>query len=288
MSKVKAVLVTGASTGIGRKITERLAGDGHFVYACARKDSDLDTLGRIRNVQALRLDVTNPQDIDEAVGAVTRGQRGLYALVNNAGILTLGPVVSGDDNEFDLVMAVNVRGPYSITKAFAPLITAEKGRIAMIGSVAGILAGRNASAYSMSKHALEAFTDSLAVEMEPLEVWVSIIEPADFNTRISKNAIERIGADPGLPNSASYREPDDVAAAVGMALFEPNPKRRYLVVSNEYEARITIEKQIEQLMQLNERHSFSFDRTELIRMLDELSTSPSAQRSRNGSALPGS
>jgi NADP-dependent 3-hydroxy acid dehydrogenase YdfG len=74
----KAVLVTGASTGIGRKITERLAADGYFVYAGARKDADLKALGTIKNVQAVRLDVTQPGDIDSAVATVTKGGRGLY------------------------------------------------------------------------------------------------------------------------------------------------------------------------------------------------------------------
>src|SRR5215216_2079808 len=84
----KAVLVTGASTGIGHKITERLAAAGYFVYATARKDADLEALGRIKNVQAVRLDVTSATDIAAAVNVVTKAGRGLYGLVNNAGIGT--------------------------------------------------------------------------------------------------------------------------------------------------------------------------------------------------------
>src|SRR5579859_4752848 len=82
----KAVLVTGASTGIGRKITEHLAADGYFVYAGARKDADLTALGAIKNVQAIRLDVTSTEDIDSAVATVIKAGRGLYGLVNNAGV----------------------------------------------------------------------------------------------------------------------------------------------------------------------------------------------------------
>src|SRR5215472_14620801 len=86
--KQKAILVTGASTGIGRKITERLAAHGYFVYAGARKETDLQALGAIPNVRAVRLDVTRPEDIVAAVEFVTKGGRGLYGLVNNAGIYT--------------------------------------------------------------------------------------------------------------------------------------------------------------------------------------------------------
>ena len=86
----RAVLVTGASSGIGRKITERLADAGYFVYATARKDADIEALGHIKNVQPLRLDVTSPQDVAAAVDVVTKAGRGLHGLVNNAGIGTGG------------------------------------------------------------------------------------------------------------------------------------------------------------------------------------------------------
>src|SRR6185369_8970068 len=77
----RAVLVTGASSGIGRKITERLAANGFFVYAGARAQADLDALGQIKNVQPVRLDVTVPADIANAVATVGRAGRGLYGVV---------------------------------------------------------------------------------------------------------------------------------------------------------------------------------------------------------------
>src|SRR4051794_24163964 len=80
----RAVLVTGASSGIGHKITERLASHGYFVYAGARAQKDLDALNTMKNVQAVKLDVTIPADIAAAVSTVTRAGRGLYGVVNNA------------------------------------------------------------------------------------------------------------------------------------------------------------------------------------------------------------
>jgi NAD(P)-dependent dehydrogenase (short-subunit alcohol dehydrogenase family) len=160
----KAVLVTGASSGIGRNITERLAAAGYFVYATARKDADLEALGKIENVQTVRLDVTSPQDVAAAVEAITKAGRGLHGLVNNAGIGTGGAVMDSKQEEFELSMDVNALGPVRVTRAFGPLIIAAKGRIVNISSVSGILAGRNTSAYAMSKHAVEAFTDSLATD----------------------------------------------------------------------------------------------------------------------------
>ncbi len=274
----KAILVTGASSGIGRKITERLAADGYFVYATARKEEDLKALASIKNVQAVRLDVTNPAEIAAAVETISKAGRGLYGLVNNAGVATVGTVAETSPEEFDLVMNVNAYGPVRMIKAFQPMVTAQKGRIINIGSISGILGVTDLPAYCMSKHAVEALTDSLAGELAPLGVQVSVVEPGDYNSNIGKNAVARIGADsqatasPGYRRRAErskYKDPDEVAAAVEQALFEPVAKRRYLVVPDQDEAEITIRKQIAQLVQLNEGQAYTYDRAALVKMLDE-------------------
>jgi NAD(P)-dependent dehydrogenase (short-subunit alcohol dehydrogenase family) len=268
--QAKAVLVTGASTGIGRKITERLAADGYIVYAGARKDSDLQALGRINNVRAVRLDVTKPDDIEAARKIIERGQLGLYGLVNNAGVVTIGNVVDTKIEEFDAVMSVNVYGPWRVTRAFAPMIIAAKGRITNIGSINGIVSSAQAGAYSMSKHAIEAFTDALAQEMAPLGVQVSVVEPGSYKSEIIKNEVQRSGTGGQLLEYASRaKEPDEVAIAVEESLFEPTPKRRYMVVPNEHQARLTIAAQIERLVEINERQQYTYDRDALVKMLDE-------------------
>jgi NAD(P)-dependent dehydrogenase (short-subunit alcohol dehydrogenase family) len=269
VSDIRAVLVTGASTGIGRLVTERLARNGYLVYAGARKESDLQALGSLSNVRSLRLDVTRREDVEEAVDVIQREGSGLYGLVNNAGIVTLGPIVNGNEQEFELAMAVNVTGVYRVTRALAPLVIASAGRIVNVSSVAGILANRNVGAYSMSKHAIEAFTDCLAQELEPVGVYVSAIEPGTFHTRFVENAVARAGASDLLPDCSRYPEPHAVVDAVELALSASTPKRRYLVVPTVDEGRVTIEKQIEQLVQLNEGHRYTCDRNTLVRLLDE-------------------
>jgi NAD(P)-dependent dehydrogenase (short-subunit alcohol dehydrogenase family) len=274
----KAVLVTGASTGIGRKITERLAADGYFVYATARKPEDLKALGAMKNVQAIALDVTHPEDISAALETISKAGRGLYGLVNNAGIATAGSIADTRFEEYELVMNVNAAGPVRMIKAFEPLIIEQKGRIINIGSISGILARDNLAAYAMSKHAIEALTDSLAGQLSALGVRVSVVEPGNYNSDITKNALTRMGADspaarsPGYvmrADRSNYKEPDEVAVAVEQALSAPEPKRRYMVVPNQQEAEITIRKQIEQLVQLNEGQPYAYDRTALVKMLDE-------------------
>ncbi len=264
----KVVLVTGASTGIGRKITERLAREGYFVYAGARKEQDLKDLDAIPNVHSLQLDVTSAGDIATAVDTVTRAGRGLYALVNNAGVGLGGPLTDTKEEDFRFLMNVNLYGPYRVTKAFSPLIVASKGRITTIGSISGILTGPHSGAYSMSKHAIEAFSDVLAAEMAPRGVQVSVVEPGNYNSEISRSAAKRMGS-AGFGDRSRYKEPDEVAAVVLQALSEPNPKRRYMITPNQREAEVTIRKAIEVLVQLNEGQQYTYDRDALVKMLDE-------------------
>ena len=266
---VKAVLVTGASTGIGRNLTEHLAAAGYFVYAGARKDADLAELGKIKNVHPLRLDVTKQADVDAAVAEVTKAGRGLWGLVNNAGVATPGPAMEMSMAEFDLTMQVNLYGPFRMAKAFRPLLVESRGRITNIGSISGILASARLNAYAISKHGIEAFTDSLAAELAPQGVIVNVVEPGNFNSAIGASATKRTGVTTTFTDRTKYKEPDEVSAAIMMALFEEKPKRRYMVTPDQSEAEYTIRKQLEQLAQLNEDQPYSYSRDALVKMLDE-------------------
>lgn len=264
----KAILVTGASSGIGQLLTQQLASQGHSVYAGARAPDDLKALAAVTNVKPLRLDLTDSASIAAAVEEVAAAGTGLYAIVNNAGVGTVGSVLDGCEAELDLVLSVNVRGTYRVTRAFAPLVIEQRGRIVIIGSISGILAGKNLSAYSMSKHAMEAFADSLAQEMAPLQVAVSVVEPGAFRTRLAENIKRRMGTTPELPDLSVRDEPHEAVLAVIRALFDTHPRRRYLAAATRTEAHRTLRKQIEQLIQLNQGHAFSLSRDELVRLLD--------------------
>ena len=282
----KAVLVTGASSGIGRKITEHLAANGYFVYATARKAEDLKALGAIKNVQPLYLDVTKPADIAAAVETVTKAGRGLYGLVNNAGVATFGTIANMRMEEFDLTMKVNAYGPVMMIKAFAPLVIAEKGRIVNISSPSGITdgGGPDIVAYVMSKHAVEGLTDSLVLQMGPLGVQVSAVEPGAYRSEMDQNMLARLTEDEkshvlktlGPMDPSMFPEADEVAVAVAQALSEPNPKRRYLAIPRNARDRINgrlperlIRYQMKQLVQWNEGHAYTFDRATLVQMLDD-------------------
>jgi NAD(P)-dependent dehydrogenase (short-subunit alcohol dehydrogenase family) len=288
----KAVLVTGASSGLGRTMTELMASKGYFVYAGARKDKDMQELNAIENVQAVRLDVTRQDEIDAAVKTIQDAGRGLYGLVNNAGVLVLMPLIETDEKDFDFQINVNVYGPYRVTRAFAPLIIESKGRISTIGSIAGTLSSATWGPYSMSKHAMEAFSDALADEMKRFEVKVSLIEPGTYQSKIGTSAVNRMKQREQTLDGSEFRDdmnenvewltttlaqsgdPNDVAEAVLHALSDENPKPRYLVVPNQEQAEWTINRAIERLVEQNNDQKYSFDREALIEMLDKAMARP--------------
>lgn len=282
----KSVLITGASTGIGRHLAEALASKGYHVYAGARKDTDLAALNEIKNITAVRLDVTKQEQIDAAVTLVTQRGTGLYAVVNNAGIGGGGMVGSTAIEDQRMLFDVNVEGVYRVTKAFMPLIVESKGRITTTGSIAGTVTRAGMSAYSGSKHWIEAFTDSLAAEMEPQNVHVSVIEPGNYQSFIRRSSVLRAhekikaaGGDITPEMQASYertaayevslKQPDDVTAAFMHALFNDKPLRRYVVTPNQNEQAFTISEKIRQLVELNQWGPHSYSRDQLIEMLDK-------------------
>lgn len=282
----RAVLVTGASSGIGRTIAERLAREGFYVYAGARQPEDIAALSAIPNMRGVRLDVTSPAEIAAAIQLIQRDGRGLFGVVNNAGIATGGPLIATEDEELRRVLDVNVIGPLRITRAAAPLLIASKGRVVTISSISGILSGPMLGVYSISKHAVEAFGDALGAEMAGLGVTSSLIEPGNYRSEIGRNtmasavaAAERAKGTPfeaamqnfvrAMSNYDNYPAPDSVAAAAVHAFTAPQPRVRYMVVPAANQAAVTIRKAIEELVQLNHGHPFSYDRDALVKMLDE-------------------
>jgi len=279
----KAVLVTGASTGLGRAIAERLATEGYLVFAGARKKTDLDALDAIENIRAIRLDVTVDEEVEAAVAAIRAEGRGLYGLVNNAGVLITGPTSEVDIEKAKWLFDVNVFGVMRVTQAFVPLIIESKGRIINIGSISGNLAPQFLGPYAMSKHAIEAYSDSLGAGMERFGVNVSVVAPGDYDSEIwdrdlSKAKVSGIVREDS-PYYEDYQEwmdlvanlesksPIEVADTTLRALTDEAPSRRYLIVPNEMEMGWVIGAAVTRLAELNANHNFSYSDEELIAML---------------------
>jgi NAD(P)-dependent dehydrogenase (short-subunit alcohol dehydrogenase family) len=281
----KAVLVTGASSGIGLKITEKLSANGFYVYAGARKAADLERLDAMDNVSSVKLDVTIQEEIDDAVAFVREQGRGLYGVVNNAGVSAISSLTTGPESDMDFVFNVNVYGPYRINKAFLPLLGESGGRTTTIGSISGFTG--TSGIYSMSKFAVEAYTDSLAREIDGSGVHVSVVEPGGFKSQIRANRAARALAatekgeieltekqkanfERGVARNASQKEPDEVADTVYKLLTVDNPARRYMITPNEGQAQGTIKAAMRRVVQLNHDQPYKYDRDGLIAVLDEL------------------
>jgi NAD(P)-dependent dehydrogenase (short-subunit alcohol dehydrogenase family) len=247
------VVITGASTGIGRACALRLEKMGMHVFAGVRKAADGDALaqGRPRIIPVI-IDVTNQATIDAAKATVEAAAdgRGIEGLVNNAGIGVGGPLEFVPIDEMRRQFEVNVFGQLAVTQAFLPMLRKAQGRIVNMGSIGGRLASPFIAPYSASKFAMEALTDALRIELRPWKVDVMIVEPGSIATPIWDKAktttadLERDMTDEakalygGVIDSvkafvadAEKRAipADEVAKAVAHALTSNRPKTRYLV-----------------------------------------------------------
>jgi len=183
-------VITGGGAGIGLAIAQRLAAGGASLTLWDRDSALLDaakaTLGSNVKVQCVTVDVSSADQVDAARDATVEGGGAVDILVNSAG--STGPNVSVSDypiEDWDMVMAVNLRGPFLTCRALAPQMQArDYGRIVNIASVAGKEGNPNASAYSASKAGLVALTKSLGKELAQTGVRVNCVTPAAVRTGI--------------------------------------------------------------------------------------------------------
>jgi NAD(P)-dependent dehydrogenase (short-subunit alcohol dehydrogenase family) len=298
----KAVLITGATTGIGRATAEHLAAKGYFVYAGARKDADMAALNKIENIMAVRLDVTRQDQVDAAVKLIKDQGRGLWGLVNNAGVAVFAPLSNVKQSDLDFIFDVNVFGVFRVTQAFAPMIIESKGRIVNVSSISGIWSPPTGGMYSGSKHALEAMTDSFALELRDLGVHVTAVNPGSIASagfaKDCRRVLDDTEADWGhledlrlwridrckkrdeSEQKSAAADPIVVALAIEQALFEKKPRARYLVAS-QAGAGETVSWAIREMLALNIGHDQSYTRDEIVQFIDLIWPYMSGEKSWN-------
>ncbi|PYQ65504.1 MAG: short-chain dehydrogenase/reductase [Acidobacteria bacterium] len=242
----QVILVTGCSTGIGRATALLGKERGHRVFASARRRTDLAGLAE-RGIETIELDVTDPASVDAAVGAVLGAAGRIDALVNNAGYGQYGAVEDVTLPEWRAQFEVNVFGALRLLQAVLPTMREKrKGTIVNVSSVAGKVTIPFAGPYCASKHALEAVSDALRVEVAPWKIRVVVIEPGPIATHFGARTREvtaRILQSAG-PYSRFYanaeraserefqrgtRQPELVARVIVRAIESRRPKTRYRV-----------------------------------------------------------
>jgi NAD(P)-dependent dehydrogenase (short-subunit alcohol dehydrogenase family) len=245
-----AVLLTGASRGIGRATTLRLARAGWTVYATVRSAADGEELAAEAGgaaVHPLQLEVTSDEQIAALDAALPER---LDAIVNNAGIVVSGPLETLSATDLREQFDVNVVGAVALTNLVLPRLRASRGRIVFVSSLSGVISTPMTGAYNASKFALEAIADAWRLELRPWGVKVILVEPAMTDTDLWRKAPETLEAE-AAEMSAEHRElyaehldgmrktvprmqkmakpVDTVAAAIEKALTAARPRARYPV-----------------------------------------------------------
>ena len=205
MASQRVILVTGCSSGIGRAAAVALAERGHRVFASARNRNDLAEIEHGEGLATLALDVTDPATIAAAVETVLSRAGRIDVLVNNAGYGQYGAVEEVTADEWRAQFEVNLFGAIAVTQAVLPAMRKQRrGTIVNVSSVAGKVAIPFAAPYCASKHALEAVSDALRVELSPFGIHVVLVEPGPIETRFGDRA--RSSVAPLLSRPGPYRE----------------------------------------------------------------------------------
>ncbi|HEY6146033.1 MAG TPA: SDR family oxidoreductase [Solirubrobacterales bacterium] len=249
---MRSVLVTGASTGIGRATALRLDGAGWRVFAGVRKEADAESLRQEASPRFVPvvLDVTDPEQIAAAAAQIeAESGGGLDGLVNNAGVAVPGPLETIPLEDLRHQLEVNLIAYVAVTQAMLPQIRRAEGRIVFLASIGGRIAFPFAGPYHASKFATEAVGDVFRQELRPWGIEVAIIEPGSIDTPIwgrgqDKAAeIEARSPQTGILYGAAIEKfrkviedtaergipPEKVAKAITHALESRRPKTRYLV-----------------------------------------------------------
>lgn len=250
MAEQLNVLVTGASSGIGRATALEFAARGHTVFAAARRASELEQLARAsERIEAVPIDVTDAESVSVAASRIDQltDGHGVDVLVNSAGYALGGPVEALSGEAVQHQFQTNVFGLLDVTRAFLPQMRERRsGRIINVSSVVGRVVFAGMGVYSATKFALEALSDALRMELAPFGVSVVLIEPGFVKTDIG-GASQRQAADFAVA-AAGYEElirktsefvakqveengiaPEKVARRIADAATASSPKARYVL-----------------------------------------------------------
>ena len=237
----KAILVTGASTGIGHATAKYLAEQGHIVYAAARRVEKMQDL-TASGVKILSMDVTDDASMISGVNTILKNEKRIDVLVNNAGYGSFGALedvpISEAKNQFE----VNVFGMARLTQLVLPHLREQKsGTIINVSSMGGKFGEPHGSWYHATKYAVEGLSDSLRMELKQFGIDVVIIEPGSINTEwtgIAKDNLLKISGNTAYKNLATKHanffakikgsDPIVIAKVIAQAVESTKPKTRYV------------------------------------------------------------
>ena len=225
----RTALVTGASSGIGERISLDLAALGYRVVAVARRQERLEALAESARANgaeiiAVRTDVTDAAQAQHAVQEAIRLTGRLDVVVNNAGIGVIGPALGSDLGDWERMVQLNLMGVLNVTHASLPfMVDQQEGHLVAISSAAGRYVHAENGVYSATKHAVGAFYESIRLELSSKGIRTTLIEPEMVRgTEIIEHTTHRASRMALVFSAASLAmEPEDVSAAVVFAISQP-------------------------------------------------------------------
>ena len=205
MTAAQTILITGCSSGIGKALALELRRRGHTIFATARQPGAMAGLTAL-GLNAVLLDVTRQDSIDQALAQIQSQAGRLDMLVNNAGYGQFGAVIDTEPDALRRQFETNVVAPVAVSRAFLPMLRASRQAcIANIGSISGLVTTPFAGVYCASKAALHALSDAMRMELGPLGVRVVTVQPGGIRSSFGDNAEHQIEFPAGSPYAAIGR-----------------------------------------------------------------------------------
>jgi len=242
----KIVLITGASSGIGKACAHYLSENGHIVYGTSRNvpvDGIAQPTGQGKSFTMLRMDVRDTISVENAIDTILKKEGRIDVAVNNAGISIQGAVEDMSVDEFKQEFETNLFGPIRVCQAALPIMREQgSGYIVNISSLAGQIGIPFDGGYSATKFALEGLTETLRVEVKPFGIKVVLIEPGDINTNMSSHSLKAANAlkNPTYQerfkraalatqeNEKNGSSPETIAILLEKIINDPSPRLRYV------------------------------------------------------------
>lgn len=249
----KVILITGISSGFGKKTAELLAEKGYSVYGTVRGDADIDS-----KVNGLKLDLTDIDTIKQAVQTVLQKEGRIDVLINNAGMHSGGPIETTPIENIELQMNTNFIGMVHITREVLPVMRKQGGgEIINISSIGGLMGLPFQAFYSASKFAIEGFSEALRMEIRKFGIRVVLVNPGDFHTNNSANRRNFLPKTfPNDPYNEQFKrslaviekdetngwKPEVLARKIVKIIETKNPHQRYIVSSFEQKLAVVLKK----------------------------------------------
>jgi len=248
----KVILITGISSGFGRKTAELLAEKGHIVYGTVRKETETK-----QNINVLKMDLTDLSSIRQAVGQVLQKEGRIDILINNAGMHTGGAVETTPPENAKMQMDTNVMGMVYLLREVLPAMRKQQnGTIINFSSIGGLMGLPFQGFYSASKFAIEGLSESLRMELKPFNIKVVVINPGDFHTNNTANRRNFLTKPAGDPYAEQFSKslaiiekdenggwtPDVLARKLVRIIETRNPRHRYVIASAEQKLAVVLKR----------------------------------------------